>query len=75
MVPPNHIPNKTDLFVAYFRKADLYGDGQISGAEAVAFFQGSNLHRKRSLSGHFPLAFSVSPTNHIEPFFFGISRT
>ncbi|KAG4192689.1 hypothetical protein ERO13_A07G171600v2 [Gossypium hirsutum] len=35
--------NQTDLFDAYFRKADLDGDGQISGAEAVAFFQGSNL--------------------------------
>ncbi|KAF5738086.1 actin cytoskeleton-regulatory complex protein PAN1 [Tripterygium wilfordii] len=33
----------TDLFDAYFRRADLDGDGKISGAEAVAFFQGSNL--------------------------------
>ncbi|XP_071724417.1 uncharacterized protein [Rutidosis leptorrhynchoides] len=33
----------TDLFDAYFRRADLDGDGQISGAEAVAFFQASNL--------------------------------
>ncbi|KAG5390643.1 hypothetical protein IGI04_032184 [Brassica rapa subsp. trilocularis] len=32
-----------DLFDAYFRRADLDGDGRISGAEAVAFFQGSNL--------------------------------
>lgn len=32
-----------DQFEAYFRKADLDGDGRISGAEAVAFFQGSNL--------------------------------
>ncbi|XP_010539673.1 PREDICTED: epidermal growth factor receptor substrate 15-like 1 [Tarenaya hassleriana] len=32
-----------DLFDAYFRRADLDGDGHISGAEAVAFFQGSNL--------------------------------
>ncbi|KAL4301668.1 hypothetical protein GQ457_10G015550 [Hibiscus cannabinus] len=35
--------SQTDLFDAYFRKADLDGDGQISGAEAVAFFQGSIL--------------------------------
>ena len=32
-----------ELFDAYFRRADLDGDGRISGAEAVAFFQGSNL--------------------------------
>ncbi|KAL0695074.1 hypothetical protein Bca4012_062254 [Brassica carinata] len=32
-----------DLFDAYFRRADLDGDGRISGAEAVGFFQGSNL--------------------------------
>ena len=32
-----------ELFFAYFRRADLDGDGRISGAEAVAFFQGSNL--------------------------------
>ncbi|KAE8703850.1 Calcium-binding EF hand family protein, putative isoform 2 [Hibiscus syriacus] len=38
--------NQTDLFDAYFRKADLDGDGQISGAEAVAFFQGSNLPKQ-----------------------------
>ncbi|XVE87553.1 hypothetical protein DITRI_Ditri18aG0126800 [Diplodiscus trichospermus] len=43
MAAQNQIPNNTDLFDAYFRKADLDGDGQISGAEAVAFFQGSNL--------------------------------
>ncbi|XP_044469991.1 epidermal growth factor receptor substrate 15-like [Mangifera indica] len=36
----------TDLFDAYFRRADLDGDGQISGAEAVAFFQGSNLPKQ-----------------------------
>ncbi|XP_010270492.1 PREDICTED: epidermal growth factor receptor substrate 15-like [Nelumbo nucifera] len=35
-------PN-VDLFDAYFRRADLDRDGRISGAEAVAFFQGSNL--------------------------------
>ncbi|KAM1322880.1 hypothetical protein PS2_015370 [Malus domestica] len=32
-----------DQLEACFRKADLDGDGRISGAEAVAFFQGSNL--------------------------------
>ena len=35
-------PN-TDQFEVFFRKADLDGDGRISGAEAVAFLQGSNL--------------------------------
>ncbi|XWS33965.1 hypothetical protein CRYUN_Cryun22dG0127800 [Craigia yunnanensis] len=43
MAAQNQIPNNTDMFDAYFRKADLDGDGRISGAEAVAFFQGSNL--------------------------------
>ncbi|KAK1586651.1 hypothetical protein Q3G72_004600 [Acer saccharum] len=38
--------NGTDLFDAYFRRADLDGDGQISGAEAVAFLQGSNLPKQ-----------------------------
>lgn len=32
-----------DQFEAYFRRADVDQDGRISGAEAVAFFQGSNL--------------------------------
>ncbi|XP_042508818.1 actin cytoskeleton-regulatory complex protein pan1-like isoform X2 [Macadamia integrifolia] len=32
-----------DLFDTYFRRADLDQDGRISGTEAVAFFQGSNL--------------------------------
>lgn len=35
-----------DLFDAYFRRADLDQDGRISGAEAVAFFQGSNLSKQ-----------------------------
>ncbi|KAK8512642.1 hypothetical protein V6N12_075212 [Hibiscus sabdariffa] len=35
-----------DQFEAYFRKADLDGDGRISGAEAVAFFQGSGLSKQ-----------------------------
>ncbi|KAL5752314.1 hypothetical protein ACOSP7_022498 [Xanthoceras sorbifolium] len=41
-----NVNNGTDLFDAYFRRADLDGDGQISGAEAVAFFQGSNLSKQ-----------------------------
>lgn len=32
-----------EAFDAYFRRADLDKDGRISGLEAVAFFQGSNL--------------------------------
>ncbi|XP_073000606.1 uncharacterized protein [Typha latifolia] len=32
-----------EVFEAYFKKADLDQDGKVSGAEAVAFFQGSNL--------------------------------
>ncbi|PKA47753.1 hypothetical protein AXF42_Ash014530 [Apostasia shenzhenica] len=32
-----------DAFEAYFKRADLDQDGRISGPEAVAFFQGSNL--------------------------------
>lgn len=32
-----------DQFDAFFRRADLDHDGKISGTEAVAFFQGSNL--------------------------------
>ncbi|XP_011654280.1 actin cytoskeleton-regulatory complex protein pan1 isoform X2 [Cucumis sativus] len=32
-----------DQFDLFFRRADLDGDGRISGAEAVSFFQGSNL--------------------------------
>lgn len=38
--------NSTDQFEAYFRRADLDGDGRISGAEAVAFFQGSDLPKQ-----------------------------
>lgn len=34
-----------DQFEAYFRSADLDGDGKITGAEAVAFFQASNLSK------------------------------
>ncbi|KAJ8899365.1 hypothetical protein K2173_018339 [Erythroxylum novogranatense] len=35
-----------DQFDAYFKVADLDGDGRISGAEAVSFFQGSNLSKQ-----------------------------
>lgn len=42
MAAQNQTPNM-DQFEAYFRRADLDQDGRISGAEAVAFFQGSNL--------------------------------
>lgn len=38
-------PNQ-DQFESFFRRADLDGDGRISGAEAVAFFQGSNLPKQ-----------------------------
>ncbi|KAG7022768.1 hypothetical protein SDJN02_16504 [Cucurbita argyrosperma subsp. argyrosperma] len=41
----NSAPN-VDLFDAYFRRADLDRDGRISGAEAVAFFQGSGLPKQ-----------------------------
>ncbi|CAL5368998.1 unnamed protein product [Camellia sinensis] len=42
MAGQNQTPN-IDPFDAYFRRADLDRDGRISGAEAVAFLQGSNL--------------------------------
>ncbi|KAL5778380.1 hypothetical protein ACOSP7_011306 [Xanthoceras sorbifolium] len=35
-----------DQFEAFFRRADLDGDGRISGAEAVGFLQGSNLPKQ-----------------------------
>ncbi|XP_039062114.1 EH domain-containing protein 2-like [Hibiscus syriacus] len=35
-----------DQFRSYFRKADLDGDGRISGVEAVSFFQGSGLSKQ-----------------------------
>ena len=41
----NSAPN-VDLFDVYFRRADLDRDGRISGAEAVAFFQGSGLPKQ-----------------------------
>lgn len=40
-LPPQG-PNM-DVFEAFFNRADLDQDGRISGSEAVAFFQGSNL--------------------------------
>ncbi|KAF3779520.1 EH domain-containing protein 2 [Nymphaea thermarum] len=42
MARRDQAPNM-DLFDLYFRRADLDQDGRISGNEAVAFFQGSNL--------------------------------
>lgn len=38
--------SNADVFDAFFRRADLDQDGRISGAEAVAFFQGSNLPKE-----------------------------
>ncbi|CAO2833715.1 unnamed protein product [Amaranthus hypochondriacus] len=35
-----------DQFEAFFKRADLDQDGRISGAEAVAFFQGSGLTKQ-----------------------------
>ena len=35
-----------DQFKAYFRRVDLDGDGRISRAEAVSFFQGSSLTKQ-----------------------------
>ncbi|OMO53315.1 hypothetical protein CCACVL1_28729 [Corchorus capsularis] len=43
MAAQNQIPNNIDLFDAYFRKADLDGNGKINGTKAIAFSQGSNL--------------------------------
>ncbi|XP_010935314.1 uncharacterized protein [Elaeis guineensis] len=40
--PASQSPNM-EAFDAYFRRADLDKDGRISGAEAVAFFQGFDL--------------------------------
>ncbi|KAH9624771.1 hypothetical protein KSS87_022857, partial [Heliosperma pusillum] len=38
--------NQGDLFETYFRRADLDGNGEISGVEAVAFFQAVNLPKQ-----------------------------
>lgn len=35
-----------EQFEAYFQRADLDRDGRISGAEAVCFFQESNLPKE-----------------------------
>ncbi|XP_010940223.1 uncharacterized protein [Elaeis guineensis] len=43
MAAPASQPPSMEVFDAYFRRADLDKDGRISGPEAVAFFQGSNL--------------------------------
>ena len=53
-----------DLFDAYFRRADLDGDGRISGAEAVAFFQGSNL--PKNVLAQVLLSFQCSRLSKIE---------
>lgn len=58
-----------DTFEVYFRRADLDGDGKISGAEAVAFFQGSGLSKQvlaqvpLSLSYIFISSYNRNPTN------------
>ncbi|MQM08065.1 hypothetical protein Taro_040916 [Colocasia esculenta] len=39
-------PPSMETFDAYFRRADLDMDGRVTGAEAVAFFQGSNLPKQ-----------------------------
>lgn len=35
-----------EQFETFFKRADTDQDGRISGAEAVAFFQGSNLPKQ-----------------------------
>lgn len=46
MAGQNQGGGNVDLFDAYFRRADLDHDGRISGAEAVSFFQASNLSKQ-----------------------------
>lgn len=46
MAGQNQGGGSVDLFDAYFRRADLDEDGRISGAEAVSFFQASNLSKQ-----------------------------
>lgn len=60
MAGQNQGPNM-DQFETYFRRADLDGDGRISGAEAVAFFQGSSLPQKvlAQVSLLFPQSISI----------------
>ena len=55
-----------DQFDLFFRRADLDGDGRISGAEAVSFFQGSNL--PKNVLAQVPF-FAFSSLSHL--FFFG----
>lgn len=59
-----------ETFDAYFRRADLDMDGRISGAEAVAFFQGSNLPKQILAQVSYALSslsfiFLVSVTGHL----------
>lgn len=49
-----------DQFDAFFRRADLDGDGRISGAEAVSFFQGSNL--PKNILAQVPFFFLFPPS-------------
>ena len=53
--------NPMDQFEAYFRRADLDGDGRISGAEAVSFFQGSNLTKQVLAQVLYFFFFAFSP--------------
>lgn len=59
-----------DQFDAFFRRADLDGDGRISGAEAVSFFQGSNL--PKNILAQVPFFFSFFLP--LSPFLLWISR-
>lgn len=38
--------NNMDKFEEFFRRADVDGDGRITGNEAVTFFQASNLPKQ-----------------------------
>jgi epidermal growth factor receptor substrate 15 len=51
-------PN-VDLLDTYFRRADLDRNGRISGAEAVGFFQGSDLHKQVLAQVTLSLSFSM----------------
>lgn len=52
-----------DLFDAYFRRADLDHDGRISGAEAVSFFQASNLSKQ--VLAQVSLSLSLNFVNYV----------
>ena len=62
VLPAGSNPGWTDMdqFDAFFRRADLDGDGRISGAEAVAFFQGSNLPKNVLAQVPFSALYSLS---------------